>query len=205
MSHQTEIIPASDVARFIYSLRDQRIILDSDLARIYQVPTKALNQAVKRNRAKFPEDFLFQLTPEEAQEARRRMSASMADPAANRSQIVTGSQKHRDPRHLPYAFTEHGALMAATVLNSPRAVAMSVYVIRAFVKMREDLAANASILKRLAEIDKTLLFQDAALRDIYQKLRPLLAPPQPPPRPQIGFHVKEDTAAYGVKKKLVGA
>ena len=89
--------------------------------------------------------------------------------------------------------------MAANVLNSPRAVAMSVYVIRAFVRMREELAANAAILKRLAEIDKTLLLHDTALRDIYQKLRPLLEPPPPPPKPEIGFHVKEDALPYRTK------
>jgi hypothetical protein len=92
--------------------------------------------------------------------------------------------------------------MAANILNSPRAVAMSVYVIRAFVKMREHLAANAAILKRLAEIDKTLLVHDAALRDVYQKLRPLLEPPPVPPKPQIGFHVKEDAVPYRVKRKV---
>jgi hypothetical protein len=91
--------------------------------------------------------------------------------------------------------------MAANILDSPRAVAMSVYVIRAFVKMREDLAANAAILKRLAEIDKTLLLHDGALRDIYQKLRPLLEPPPSPPKPEIGFHVKEDSVAYRVRRR----
>src|SRR6266481_4455382 len=100
---------------------------------------------------------------------------------ALRSQIAIlkpGRGQHR--KYLPNAFTEHGALMAANILNSPRAVAMSVYVIRAFVKMREDLAANSAILRRLAEIDKTLLIHDSALRDIYQKLRPLLKPPPAP-------------------------
>src|SRR6266550_8344649 len=106
-------------------------------------------------------------------------------------------------KYLPHAFTEHGALMAATVLNSARAVAMSLYVIRAFIKMREDIAANAAILKRLAEIDKTLLLHDGALRDIYQKLRPLLQPPPEPPKPEIGFHIKEDSVPYQVKRKLV--
>jgi len=119
----------------------------------------------------------------------------------NRSQFATASQKHRDPRYPPIAFTEHGALMAANILNSPRAAAMSVYVIRAFVKMREDLAANAAILKRLAEIDKALLLHDGALRDIYQKLRPLLGPPPVPPKPAIGFHVKEDSAPNRVRRK----
>jgi hypothetical protein len=91
--------------------------------------------------------------------------------------------------------------MAAAVLNSPRAVAMSVYIIRAFIKMREDLAANAAILKRLAEIDKTLLLHDSALREIYQQLRPLLQPPPSPPKPEIGFHVKEDAVPYRTKRK----
>jgi hypothetical protein len=91
--------------------------------------------------------------------------------------------------------------MAANILHSSRAVAMSVYVIRAFVKMRENLAANAAILKRLAEIDKTLLLHDGALCDIYQKLRPLLEPPPPPPKPEIGFHVKEDSVPYRVRTK----
>jgi len=127
------------------------------------VATKAFNQAVKRNSGRFPGDFLFRLTADE-----------VAD--LNRSQFVTGSQKHRDPRFPPWAFTEHGALMAANILNSPRAVAMSVYVVRAFIKIREQLAANAAILKRLAEIDKTLLIHDVTLREIVQKLRPLLDP-----------------------------
>jgi len=91
--------------------------------------------------------------------------------------------------------------MAASILNSPRAVAMSVYVIRAFVAMREELATNAAILKRLAEIDKTLLAHDIALRDIYQKLRPLLLPPPEPPKPEIGFHVKENAVRYRIKRK----
>ena len=98
-------------------------------------------------------------------------------------------------------FTEHGALMAANILNSPRAVAMSVYVVRAFVNMRGELAANAAILKRLAEIDKTLLIHDIALREIFEKLRPLLAPPPAPPKPEIGFHVKEDTVPYRTRRR----
>jgi len=99
-------------------------------------------------------------------------------------------------KYLPYAFTEHGAIMAANVLNSPQAVAMSVYIVRAFIQQREVLAANETILKRLAEIDKTLLQHNAALRDIYQKLMPLLQPPPETPRPKIGF--KEQKARYGL-------
>lgn len=131
-------------------------------------------------------------------------SSSKLTPA-NRSQFATGSQKHRDPRFPPVAFTEHGVLMAANILNSPRAVTMSVYVIRAFVKMREDVVANAAILKRLAEIDKTLLVHDTALRDVYQKLRPLLEPPPTPPKPQIGFHVKEESVPYRAGRRRTKA
>lgn len=191
MNNQPEIIPANDIARLIHSVRGQRVILDSDLAKVYQVRAKALNQAVKRNRARFPEDFVFRIDPTESEALQ-----------ALRSQIVTlkpGRGQHR--KYLPYAFTEHGALMAATVLNSPRAVTMSIYIIRAFVKMREDLAANAAILKRLAEIDKTLLLHDAALRDIYHKLLPLLTPPPEPPRPEIGFHIKGEARAGRIQSK----
>ena len=104
-----------------------------------------------------------------------------------RSQFATSSS-HGGRRYRAYAFTEHGALQAANVLNSANAVHMSVFVIRAFVKMREHVATNAAILKRLAEIDKSLLVHDSALRDIYQKLLPLLSPPPDPPRRKIGFH-----------------
>ena len=98
-------------------------------------------------------------------------------------------KRGQNVKYLPYAFTEHGALQAANILNSPRAVQMSVFVIRAFVKMRDELAANSAMVKRLAQIDSTLFLHDSALRDLYQKLRPLLAPPpEPPPKPRIGFH-----------------
>jgi hypothetical protein len=115
--------------------------------------------------------------------------------------LKPGRGQHR--KYPPHAFTEHGALMAANILNSHRAVTMSVYVIRAFVKLREDLVANAIILKRLAEIDKNLLTHDVALRDIYQKIRPLLGPTPVAPKPQIGFHVKEESSPYSVKTRIL--
>jgi hypothetical protein len=157
----------------IYTIRGVRVILDSDLAALYGVPTKRLNEQYRRNRKRFPEDFAFQLTAGEADSLR--------------SQIAT-SRSHGGRRYRPYAFTEHGALQAANILNSANAVRMSVFVIRAFVKIREQLVTNAAILKRLAEIDKTLLVHDSALRDLYQKLLPLLSPPPEPPRRRIGFH-----------------
>lgn len=180
----------------ILVIREQRVILDADLARLYGVATKRLNEQYRRNWRRFPEDFAFQLTAAES-EALRSQIASLSD-AANwsqnatasdgpsmRSQIATASR--RNIRARPYAFTEHGALQAANILNSADAVRMSIFVIRAFVKVREELAANATILKRLAEIDHTLLIHDHTLRDIIDKLRPLLAPPPEPPRRRIGF------------------
>jgi hypothetical protein len=157
----------------IYTIRGVRIILDSDLAALYGVHTKRLNEQYRRNRKRFPEDFAFQLTAGEADSLR--------------SQIAT-SRSHGGRRYRPCAFTEHGALQAANILNSANAVRMSVFVIRAFVKIREQLVTNAAILKRLAEIDKTLLVHDSALRGLYQKLLPLLSPPPEPPRRRIGFH-----------------
>jgi hypothetical protein len=185
MSSQTAIVSPGNITPLIRSIRDQRVILDSDLAKIYGVETRALNQAFTRNQERFPEDFVFELTREEI---------------VGMSRTVISLAKLKFSKQVR-AFTEHGALMASTVLNSPRAVAMSVYIIRAFVKMREDLAANAAILKRLAEIDKTLLLHDGALRDIYQKLRPLLEPAPAPPKLEIGFHVKEEAVPYRVKRR----
>ncbi len=208
--------PSQPLEAMILTMRGHKVILDADLARVYGVETKALNQAVKRNADRFPEDFVFQLTAQEVEDLRCQIGTSnlksqivtsSAEPAdaqhdaVNRSQIVTGSYGGR--RYLPWAFTEHGAIMAATVLHSPQAVEMSVFVVRAFVRMREQIAANAAILKRLAEIDKTLLEHDQALRVLWAKLQPLLAPtppPEPPPRPQIGFHVKERRATYGAAR-----
>jgi hypothetical protein len=114
-----------------------------------------------------------------------------------RSQFAT-LKKGQHQKYRPSAFTEHGALMAASILNSPQAVAMSVYIVRAFIQQREVLAANEAILKRLAEIDKTLLQHNAALRDIYHKLMPLLQPPPETPRPRIGF--RESRVRYGARK-----
>jgi len=175
----------AEIERRIYSIRGVRVILDSDLASLYGVPTKRLNEQLRRNRKRFPEDFAFQLTAEEAGSLRSQFATASPSPSSIRSQNATASK--RNVRYRPWAFTEHGALQAANILNSANAVRMSVFVIRAFVKMREHLATNAAILKRLAEIDRSLLMHDSALRDIYQKLRALLAPPPEQDRPKIGF------------------
>jgi hypothetical protein len=160
----------------ILMIRGQRVVLDADLAVLYGAPTKVLNQAVKRNQKRFPKDFCFQLTEIEAKEVLR-----------SRSQFVT-LKRGQNIKYRPWAFTEYGALQAANILRSERAVEMSLYVIRAFVKMREELATNAAILKRLAEIDKTLLEHDSVLRDVYKKLLPMLQPPLVTLRRQIGFN-----------------
>jgi hypothetical protein len=172
------LIIAPDVDGLIRTVRKQRVILDADLATLYGVQTFRFNEAVKRNRSRFPDDFMFQLTKEEA--------------GALTSQIAilkAGRGQHR--KYLPWAFTEHGALQAANILNSPRAVAMSVYIIRAFIRLRGELAANTTLEKRLAVIEKTLVSHDAALRDVIQKIRPLLIPPPDQPRKRIGFHADD--------------
>jgi hypothetical protein len=166
-----------NIAQAILVLRRQRVILDAELAVLYGVTTKALNQAIKRNAERFPGDFLFRLNVVEVQ-------------ALNRSQIVTGSQKHRDPRFPPFAFTEHGAIMAATVINSPRAVEMSLYVVRAFVRLRELISSNKELARRLdqleSRIDKKLVSHDDTIAAILSAIRDLMDPPQPRRR-KIGF------------------
>jgi len=182
---------APPLDQLIRTIRGKRVILDADLAAIYGVPTKSLNQAVRRNPERFPEDFAFQVSAEEF--------------VVLRSQIVTlekpGRGQHR--KYLPLAFTEHGALMAANLLRSPKAVQMSIYVVRAFGRLRELLAGQAEILKRLAEIDAQLLGHDKALLAIWREIQPLLHPPPPPEKPEIGFHVREDAPAYRAGKRRI--
>jgi len=180
--------PKKPIESLILILRGQKVILAADLAEIYGVPTRRLNEQVKRNADRFPVDFLFLLSAGEfAGLQTQGVVTAGGRRMALRSQIAT-LKRGQHSKYLPHAFTEHGAIMAATVLNSPEAVAMSVFVVRAFVQMREHLAANTAILKRLAEIDKTLLEHDSALRDVYRKLLPMLQPPPEPPKRRIGFN-----------------
>jgi hypothetical protein len=181
----------------ILTIRGQRVILDADLAQLYGTTTKRFNEAFKRNAARFPADFAFQLTAQEFTALRSQIATTYPQGAegkaviANWSQFATSSKAtRRGMTYRPWAFTEHGAVMAANVLRSPKAVAMSVYVVRAFVRMREELMTGAVILKRLAEIDRKLVTHDVVLRDIYEKLRPLLLPPPEPPRKEMGFHTR---------------
>jgi hypothetical protein len=175
------------------------VLLDSQIAALYGVTTKRLNEQVKRNADRFPEDFMFRLTRAEVEALNRSQfatgSESTESEAPNRSQTVTGSQKHRDPRFPPFAFTEHGAIMAATILNSPRAVEMSVYVVRAFVKLRELLASNLELARRLDELEARIARQfashDQAITAMLKTIRELMNPPLPKRR-GIGFTANFD-------------
>lgn len=161
----------------ILTIRRQRVVLDAGLAELYEVPTFRLNEAIKRNVGRFPGDFRFQLTREEV--------ANLI------SQNAISSRGHGGLRTLPWVFTEHGCLMAATVLRSDKAVQMSLYLVRAFVQMREQISSNLGVLKRLAEIDKKLLEHDIVLREVVERLSPLLNPPpddETAPKRKIGYH-----------------
>jgi len=203
-----EIYEEEQIWSLILTVREQKVILDADLALIYGVTTKRLNEQVKRNAERFPEDFLFQLSREETDKVKSSRSQTVTlNQKGDRSQFATGSQKHRNPRHLPYAFTEHGAIMAANVLNSPRAVQMSVFVVRAFVRMRGLLSDTRKLARRLAALEKELKerldVHESAIVSILQRIMDLINPPplSDPPRKSIGFHAKERAAKYQVKRK----
>jgi hypothetical protein len=165
---------ASAVESRILLLRHQRVILDTDIADLYGVPVKVLNQQVKRNRERFPADFVFRLTSKEDE--------------VLRSQFVTSKQGRGGRRYAPYAFTEHGAIMAATVLNSERAVQMSVFVVRAFVRLREMLATNRKLAGKIDELENRLDTHDSTIQDLIDAIKELMKP-EDPPRKSIGFQI----------------
>ena len=170
------LVPLERVERTILVLRGHRVILDSDLAALYGVPVKRLNEQVKRNADRFPPDFAFVLTKEEG--------------AVLRSQIATlkpGRGEHR--KYLPTAFTEHGAVMAASVLNSAKAVQMSVEVVRAFVRLRGFLASHRQLAAKLEELEKQIASHDKNIVTLFDAVRSLMATPEKPKR-QIGFQTK---------------
>jgi hypothetical protein len=175
----------------IHAVRRQKVVLDADLAKLYGVPTFRFNEAVKRNAVRFPEDFRFQLTADEAENLMSQNAISKAVPdefLRSQNAILKNDGRGRHRKYLPWVFTEHGALMAANVLRSEQAVQMSLYLIRAFVALREQLVSNLSTLRRLSEIDKKLLEHDVVLREVLERLQPLLNPPPAPKKPRIGFH-----------------
>lgn len=162
MSNGQEFVPIEVIAGRIQVVRGQRVLLDRDLAELYGVETKRFNEQVKRNPGRFPVDFMFTLTEQEVKDLR--------------SQFATSSAGHGGARYLPHAFTEHGAIMAASVLNSPRAVELSVYVVRAFVQMRDVLAAQPDLAARVSTLEKRADVQDSALRGVLHAVSQLKAP-----------------------------
>lgn len=180
------IIAVDALSDRIHLVRGQRVMLDSDLAELYGVATKRFNEQVKRNIERFPADFMFQLTEEEGESLRSQIVTLNAGDSL-RSQIATlkpGRGQHR--KYLPYVFTEHGAIMVASVLNSPRAVEMSVFVVRAFVQLRALLASSRELSERLDELERKLATHDHAIAGLIDAIRQLTATPAKPSR-SIGF------------------
>jgi hypothetical protein len=176
----------------IFTVRGQRIILDFDLAEIYGVPTKRLNEQIKRNKNRFPADFMFKITSHEWEALKSQIAILNS---SMRSQFATASK--RNVRFFPYAFTEHGAAMAANVLNSPRAIEMSIFIVRAFIKLRQMLLGNKELRQELDELKRQT---NDRFQIVFETLDHLLAVEDRPKR-KIGFTAKEKRAAYAVKQK----
>ena len=183
-NYATNIVQPQRIEDMIHLIRGQRVMLDFDLAKIYGVKLKRLNEQVRRNPDRFPTDFAFRLTLQEFTDMR--------------SQIATASK--RNIRYLPWAFTEHGALMLASVLNSPVAVEASVRVVRAFVLMREQLAAHKELGQKLSELENRVSGHDEAIKNLFEAIRQLIEPPLPENRRQIGF-LRETAPPYRVRRR----
>jgi hypothetical protein len=180
-----EIVPAAQIAQSIFLLRGQKVLPSQDLAELYGVAVKALNQAVKRHATRFPSDFVFQLSDEEFDNLK--------------SQIVTSSWGGLR-RALPYAFTEQGVAMLSSVLKSERAVKVNIAIMRAFVKLRETLETNRELARKFLELEKRVGEHDDEIGAIIDAIRQLMAPPKKPAR-EIGFHVRERSAPYRIRKR----
>lgn len=165
------IVPLEQIESRILLIRGHKVMLDSDLAELYGVTTKRLNEQVKRNKDRFPADFMFQLTPEEDESLRSHFATS-----------TRGGRRYR-----PYAFTEHGAIMAASVLNSHRAIEVSVFVVRAFVKLRELLATHQELAQKLTELEQKIQGYDEDITTLFEAIRQLMEPPGKSSK-HIGFH-----------------
>ncbi|OGR13835.1 MAG: DNA-binding protein [Deltaproteobacteria bacterium RIFOXYB12_FULL_58_9] len=172
MAKSKSLVLQETITQQIFLARGQKVILDADLAKLYGVPTKRFNEQVKRNKGRFPEDFMFQLTKEEAD--------------ALRSQNATSKTGRGGRRYAPYVFTEHGAIMAANILNSEGAIEISVYVVRAFVKIREELTGHAGLARKIADMEKTY---DHQFKVVFTAIRQLIALPTKD-TPRIGFKTK---------------
>jgi hypothetical protein len=185
---KSAIVEARKVDSRIFVLRGQRVILDADLAELYGVEVRHLNQQVKRNAKRFPLAFRFQVSEDELK--------------ILRSQNVISREGHGGARYRPYAFTEHGAIMAATVLNSERAIEMSVFVVMAFVRMRRAIAGNRQILTKLAELEHRLEAHDSDILELMEAIRELMSPAEPT-RTRIGFEAPSDQGPKALKGQAV--
>ena len=201
MGTMRALIPAGRIAQSIHLLRGQKVMLDFDLAHLYGVTTKALNQAVKRNRKRFPEDFMFRLTAEEMSDLKSQFVTSSQQRTGkqatteNRSQFVTGSLKHREAKSPAFVFTEQGVAMLSSVLKSDRAVKVNIAIMRAFVRLRETLETNRELAGKFTELEQRVGKHDQEIAAIIDAIRQLMAPPEKPRR-EIGFHVREKTLRY---------
>jgi hypothetical protein len=175
-------ISSQQIEGCIFLIRGQKVILDSDLADLYGVETKALKRAVRRNRARFPEDFMFQLNNQEF--------------IRLRCQNGTSKTGRGGSRYLPYAFTEQGVAMLSGVLTSPRAIKVNIEIMRAFIRLRQLLGTHKELARKLAELEQHLRHHDEQIQAIFDAIRQLMAAPEKPPK-KIGFHLRERRAAYG--------
>ena len=164
-------IPIERITQSILLIRGEKVMLDTDLAALYEVAVKTLNRAVKRNVARFPADFMFQLTAEETERLRRQSGT-----------LNKGRGQHR--KYLPYAFTEHGVAMLSSVLRSKRAIRANIEIMRAFVQLRQLLASHADLARKLAALEKKY---DAQFKVVFDAIRDLMSPPEPPKKRRIGF------------------
>jgi len=183
-----DVIPVERIQRAIYLVRGEKVMLDADLATLYSVTTGNLNKAVQRNRDRFPADFMFQLTTDEAENLRFQIGSSSS---------------YGGRRYLPFAFTEQGAAMLSSVLRSARAVQANIAIMRAFVQLRQVLGSHAELARKLAELEQRIEGHDAAIQSIFEAIRQIMAPtPAERPAREIGFHVKEDAVPYRIRRRI---
>jgi hypothetical protein len=195
-----EIVPADEIASRIRNFRGEKVLLDFDLAVLYGVETRVLNQAVKRNADRFPSDFMFQLSVEETEMISQRVTSSAGQTVSDSSQIVMSPGKHRGKRYRPYAFSEQGVAMLSSVLNSERAIKVNIAIMRAFVKLRQILDTNRELAKKFSELEQRVGKHDEEIDAILEAIRQLMAPPDRPRR-EIGFHVREKAPRYRARKR----
>lgn len=186
MNYKTPLAAPEQIEQAILLIRGQRVMMDRDLAALYGVTTGNLNKAVQRNPSRFPADFMFQLTDEEAADLRFQIGRS---------------RQHGGRRFNPRVFTQEGVAMLSSVLRSPRAAQVNIAIMRVFVRLRGALALHKELAHQLAQLERKVEGHDVNIRTLFDAIRQLMAPPPAPPRREIGFHVKEDSVPYRVKRK----